>query len=62
MLTAAAGAIASMVGEKVLREDYIIPSVFNRKVPEMVAREVIHMAVEGGLTKLEHNLMPFTGI
>jgi malate dehydrogenase (oxaloacetate-decarboxylating) len=62
MLTAAAGAIASMVEEKVLREDYIIPSVFNRKVPELVAREVIHMAVEGGLTKLEHNLMPFTGI
>jgi len=62
MLTAAAKAIASMVGEKALREDYIIPSVFNRKVPERVAREVMHVAVEGGMTKLEHHMMPFTGI
>ena len=62
MLTAAAQAIASMVGEKALREDYIIPGVFNREVPEMVARAVIHVAVEGGLTKLEHHMIPFTGI
>jgi malate dehydrogenase (oxaloacetate-decarboxylating) len=62
MLIAAAGAIASIVGENELREDYIIPSVFNRKVPETVAREVSRVAVERGVAKLEHNLMPFSGI
>jgi len=62
MLIAAAGAIASIVGENELREDYIIPSVFNRKVPETVAREVSRVAVERGVAKLEHSLMPFSGI
>ena len=40
MKIAAAHAIASCVGSEELSEDYIIPSVFNRKVSPAVAREV----------------------
>ncbi len=40
MKLAAAHAIASCVGKEELSEDYIIPSVFNRKVAPTVAREV----------------------
>ena len=44
MKLAAAYAIASCVGKEELSEDYIIPSMFNRKVPVMVAREVARAA------------------
>ncbi len=40
MKTAAARAIADIVGEHELREDYIIPSVFNREVAPAVAAAV----------------------
>ncbi len=40
MKTAAARAIAAIVGEDELREDYIIPSVFNREVVGAVAAAV----------------------
>jgi len=44
MKLAAAYAIASCVGKEELSEDYIIPSVFNRKVAPAVAKEVSRAA------------------
>ncbi|OGP78359.1 MAG: malate dehydrogenase [Deltaproteobacteria bacterium RBG_16_66_15] len=44
MKLAAAYAIASCVGKEELSEDYIIPSVFNRKVGPAVAKEVSRAA------------------
>jgi malate dehydrogenase (oxaloacetate-decarboxylating) len=49
MKTAAARAIASIVGEDELREDYIIPSVFNRDVAPAVAAAVASEARSAGL-------------
>jgi malate dehydrogenase (oxaloacetate-decarboxylating) len=48
MKTAAAAAIASVVQEDELREDYIIPSVFNRDVAPAVAAAVAHEARASG--------------
>lgn len=45
MKLAAARAIASLVQEDQLSEDYIIPSIFNRSVGEAVAKEVLKAAV-----------------
>ncbi|OIP35005.1 MAG: NAD-dependent malic enzyme [Deltaproteobacteria bacterium CG2_30_66_27] len=44
MKLAAAYAIASCVGKEEISEDYIIPSVFNRKVAPIVAKEVSRAA------------------
>ena len=49
MKTAAAEAIASIVGDNELREDYIIPSVFNRDVAPAVAAAVASQARESGV-------------
>jgi len=54
MLFAAANAIAHMIAEEELSEDYIIPSVLNRKVPEQVANSVREAAVQTGVARLEH--------
>lgn len=62
MLFAAAHAIASTVEEKELREDYIIPSVFNRKVPEKIAEEVRKTAVQTGVARLEHRYLSFYSV
>ncbi len=48
MKTAAAEAIAAIVAEDELREDYIIPSVFNREVVGAVAAAVADDAKESG--------------
>ena len=48
MKIAAARAIASIVEEKELREDYIIPSVFNRDVAPAVAAAVAEQARASG--------------
>jgi len=48
MKMAAAHAIAGIVGEEELREDYIIPSVFNRDVADAVAESVEREARESG--------------
>jgi malate dehydrogenase (oxaloacetate-decarboxylating) len=48
MKMAAARAIASVVREDELREDYIIPSVFNREVAPAVAAAVAEEARAGG--------------
>jgi len=59
MFFAAANAIASVVAEDELREDYIIPSVFNRKVPEKVSNDVREAAIRTGVARLEHRFYSF---
>jgi malate dehydrogenase (oxaloacetate-decarboxylating) len=51
MKTAAASAIASIVPDDELREDYIIPSVFNRDVAPAVAAAVAEQARASGLAE-----------
>lgn len=52
MLISAANAIASMVKEEELREDYIIPAVLDRKVPQRVAEEVKEAAIKTGVAQI----------
>jgi malate dehydrogenase (oxaloacetate-decarboxylating) len=51
MKLAAAEAIASVIGEGELVADYIIPSVFNRRVTEAVAAAVAEAAVASGVAR-----------
>jgi malate dehydrogenase (oxaloacetate-decarboxylating) len=51
MKVAAAYAIASVVSRKELHEEYVIPSVFNKKVAPAVAREVVQAARRGGFAR-----------
>jgi malate dehydrogenase (oxaloacetate-decarboxylating) len=51
MKVAAAHAIASVVSRKELHEEYVIPSVFNKKVAPAVAREVMRTAQRGGFAR-----------
>jgi malate dehydrogenase (oxaloacetate-decarboxylating) len=55
MKIAAAYAIAQVVGDRDLSEDYIIPSVFNKKVGEMVARAVTRAAVRTHVARAQHD-------
>ena len=50
MKLAAAQAIAGIVGRDELNEDYIIPSVFNRRVAGEVARAVVKAAQQSGVS------------
>ncbi|HEY3490141.1 MAG TPA: NAD-dependent malic enzyme [Candidatus Deferrimicrobiaceae bacterium] len=64
MKLAAAHAIAGCVDKAELSEDYIIPSVFNRKVAPAVAKEVAKAAqrtkvARRALNKIEHPEIPF---
>lgn len=53
MKLAAARAIAHVVPERELSEDYVIPSVFDKRVAHDVARAVTRAAVESGVARLE---------
>lgn len=53
MKIAAAHAIAGIVADNELHPDYIIPSVFDRRVGEAVAREVEEAAYETGVARRE---------
>jgi malate dehydrogenase (oxaloacetate-decarboxylating) len=53
MKIAAANAIAGIIAEEELHPDYIIPSVFDRRVGEAVAREVEDAAYETGVARRE---------
>lgn len=59
MLFAAADAIAQMVTDEELSEDYIIPSVLNKKVPEQVATYVKEAAIRTGVARLEERYLSF---
>ncbi len=56
MKTAAARAIAEIVGDAELREDYIIPSVFNREVAPAVAAAVAAEARRSASVPRQHPL------
>ena len=49
MNLAAARAIAAVITEDELHEEYVIPSVFNKAVVESVAQAVVEAAVETGV-------------
>ena len=51
MKVAAAQAIADCIADDELNEDYIIPSVFNRRVAPAVAEKVIEVAQAEGLAR-----------
>ena len=53
MKVAAAEAIAGVIREDELHEDYIIPSVFNRAVAPAVARAVVEQAKKEGLARID---------
>jgi malate dehydrogenase (oxaloacetate-decarboxylating) len=59
MKVAAARAIAGVIPEDELHEDYIIPSVFNRQVAPAVAAEVVRVAKSEGLARRE---LPAEGV
>lgn len=54
MKLAAAEAIAGIIADDELHPDYIIPSVFDRRVGEAVAREVERAAYDSGVARREH--------
>ncbi|WP_236975850.1 NAD-dependent malic enzyme [Membranihabitans maritimus] len=59
MKLAAAHAIANCIDENDLGTEYIIPSVFNKKVARMVAQAVKKAAYESGVA--ERKKVPFSG-
>jgi malate dehydrogenase (oxaloacetate-decarboxylating) len=56
MKMAAAQAIADVVSDDELREDYIIPSVFNRSVADAVAAAVSEQAKQSGIAEAGEEL------
>jgi malate dehydrogenase (oxaloacetate-decarboxylating) len=56
MKMAAAEAIAAVIGEDELRDDYVIPSVFNRDVADAVAGAVAEQAKQSGDATAEHEV------
>lgn len=52
MKIAAAKAIASIVTDQELNEEYIIPGAFDERVAKVVAEQVAKVAVESGISKL----------
>ncbi|MFZ5966207.1 MAG: NAD(P)-dependent malic enzyme [Bacillota bacterium] len=52
MKVAAAYAIASIIGEDELREDYVIPNALDKRVAERVAAEVAKAARESGVARI----------
>ena len=52
MKIAAARALASLVSEKELAPDYILPPAFDIRVKDAVARAVAEAAVQSGVARL----------
>jgi malate dehydrogenase (oxaloacetate-decarboxylating) len=62
MKTAAAQAIARIIPESELREDYIVPSVFNRDVSPAVAAAVAEQAKQQGAATVAGDTIGFAAI
>ena len=60
MKMAAAAGIAAIVGDD-LREDYVIPSAFNRDVAPAVAEAVAREARASGLAQAEDDTFGYAG-
>ncbi len=58
MKLAAARAIADTLGEGELSEEYIIPSVFNRRVVELVSNAVVAAAQKTGVARRQKKNVP----
>ncbi|HYZ29152.1 MAG TPA: malic enzyme-like NAD(P)-binding protein, partial [Thermoleophilaceae bacterium] len=58
MKLAAAHAIARTIPEEELHADYIVPSVFNRRVAESVAEAVAAAAADSGVARRELGARP----
>jgi malate dehydrogenase (oxaloacetate-decarboxylating) len=56
MKLAAAHAIAAVIPDDELHADYIVPSVFNRRVAESVAEAVANAAVSSGVARRERGI------
>ena len=54
MERAAAHAIAATISDEELSPDYVIPSVFNRRVGKQVGRAVARAARESGIARRVH--------
>jgi malate dehydrogenase (oxaloacetate-decarboxylating) len=52
MKIAAAEAIASLVSDEELNEDYVIPSPLNKEVAKVVARKVAQAAINSGVARI----------
>lgn len=52
MKIAAAKAIASIISDEELNEEYIIPGAFDKRVAEVVAKEVARIAKESGIARI----------
>lgn len=55
MKLAAAYALAAIIPEEELSEDYIIPEAFDPRVAPAVAREVARAAIESGAARIKVN-------
>lgn len=53
MKVAAANAIASLISESELHEDYVIPAPFDPRVAPIVAKSVAKAAMESGVARIE---------
>ena len=53
MKLAAAQAIASLISDDELKEDYIIPSVFHPQAASVVAKAVADVAIRDGIAQIE---------
>ena len=51
MLIAAAQALAKMIPDSALSEEYIIPSVFDKQVVPKIAKAVSQAAIDSGVAR-----------
>ena len=62
MKLAAAHAVANIIPDAELREDYVIPSVFNREVAPAVAEAVVEEARQSGVARISEETGTFETI
>ena len=53
MKVAAAKAIASLISDEELNEEYIIPSALNKRVAQEIAKEVAQAAIDSKVARVE---------